>query len=310
MTSRERVHACLQRQPADRVPIFMWFHPETTRRLGELLEIPAACVGEAMGNDVRQTWVNNNYAMEGIVHERDGEGHTDYWGISWVKEGSFNQIAALPAGRGIAARRCWPTGFPYDHLEDLLAPMAAVWPQGGEYLHRLRRLALRLRDVLAAARHGGGACWTWPRDPELADDDVRALRRFRRARWPRRPATRFPLDWLWTGDDVAGQRQHDDEPGAWRELIKPHLARVFAVGKSARPAGGLPLLRRAAADHPRPDRDRAGRAQPRAVQLPRHGPARAEARVRRAPGLHGRRGHAGAAAARHAPTRCAARPRG
>jgi len=39
-----------------------------------------------MGNDVRQAWVNNNYAMEGITHEKDGQGHTDYWGIRWVKQ--------------------------------------------------------------------------------------------------------------------------------------------------------------------------------------------------------------------------------
>jgi len=26
-----------------------------------------------------KTWVNNNYAMEGIVHEREGEWHVDFW---------------------------------------------------------------------------------------------------------------------------------------------------------------------------------------------------------------------------------------
>ena len=35
-------------------------------------------------------------------------------------------------------------------------------------------------------------------------------------------------------------------PALWRELIKPHLERVFAVGQAARSAGGLSLLRRAA----------------------------------------------------------------
>ncbi len=45
MNSRERVRAALRRQPTDRVPIYMWFHPDTARRLGELLEIPARDVG-------------------------------------------------------------------------------------------------------------------------------------------------------------------------------------------------------------------------------------------------------------------------
>ena len=29
MTSKQRVQAALRRQPVDRVPIFMWFHPDT-----------------------------------------------------------------------------------------------------------------------------------------------------------------------------------------------------------------------------------------------------------------------------------------
>jgi len=43
---------------------------------------------------------------------------------------------------------------------------------------------------------------------------------------------RFPLDWLWTGDDVASQRSLLMSPERWRTMIKPHLARVFAVGKA------------------------------------------------------------------------------
>ena len=66
MTSKERVHRALERQSTDRVPIFMWYHPQTTRRLGNLLEIPAKYVPLAMGDDIRQAWVSNNYPMEGI----------------------------------------------------------------------------------------------------------------------------------------------------------------------------------------------------------------------------------------------------
>ena len=43
---------------------------------------------------------------------------------------------------------------------------------------------------------------------------------------------RFPLDWLWAGDDVASQRSLVMSPATWRTMIKPHLARVFAVGKA------------------------------------------------------------------------------
>jgi uroporphyrinogen decarboxylase len=45
---------------------------------------------------------------------------------------------------------------------------------------------------------------------------------------------RFPLDWFWTGDDIAGQCGMMLSPESWRKLIRPHLKRVFAVGKSRR----------------------------------------------------------------------------
>jgi uroporphyrinogen decarboxylase len=43
---------------------------------------------------------------------------------------------------------------------------------------------------------------------------------------------RFPLDWLWSGDDVASQRSLLMSPDAWRALVKPHQKRVFDVGKA------------------------------------------------------------------------------
>jgi uroporphyrinogen-III decarboxylase len=54
MTSKQRVHAALRRQPVDRVPVFMWYHPATLRALGRRLEIPPAAVPEALGDGIRQ----------------------------------------------------------------------------------------------------------------------------------------------------------------------------------------------------------------------------------------------------------------
>jgi uroporphyrinogen decarboxylase len=48
---------------------------------------------------------------------------------------------------------------------------------------------------------------------------------------------RFPLDWLWTGDDVASQRSLMMSVDTWRRMIKPHLERAFDVGKKH----GLPI---------------------------------------------------------------------
>ncbi|MEK6757127.1 MAG: hypothetical protein AABZ02_13320, partial [Bacteroidota bacterium] len=125
MTPKERVHAALERKPVDRVPIFMWFHPETTHRLAKLLDIPSCFVAEVMGNDIRQTWVSNNYAMEGIVHEHEGEWHDDFWGVRWERVGYFNQITSFPL-EGATRERVLAYEFPSNHREELLMQMSPV----------------------------------------------------------------------------------------------------------------------------------------------------------------------------------------
>ncbi|NLG27041.1 MAG: methyltransferase [Chloroflexi bacterium] len=229
MNSKERVQAALRRQPVDRVPIFMWFHPETTAWLARWLELPPADVGEAFGNDIRQAWVSNNYAMEGIVHARDGDGHTDAWGIRWVKSGPFNQIVHSPLAAADRAKAL-AYEYPYDQFDALLANMEPVVngadrffvgcdvsPCLFEMLCRVRGMEQTLTDLAA--------------DRPLADEMLRRAARFALT-LEREACGRFPLDMLWTGDDVGGQQGMVMSPRTWRELIKPHLARILAVGKA------------------------------------------------------------------------------
>ena len=39
MNAKSRVHAALRREPVGRVPVWVWFHPDTTRRLSEWLQV-------------------------------------------------------------------------------------------------------------------------------------------------------------------------------------------------------------------------------------------------------------------------------
>jgi uroporphyrinogen decarboxylase len=206
----------------------MWFHPDTARRLGDLLEIPSGRVGAIMGDDVRQAWVGNNHAMEGIVHERDGETHVDAWGVEWIKSGPFNQIRRSPL-QDASPEQIRGYRFPYARIDPLLSNMAAaaaladrhfigcdVSPCLFEMTCRLRGMENALLDLAA------GAAPT--RLLERAGAFCLAL--------ARAACQRFPLDWLWTGDDVGGQRAMLVSPQCWRALIRPHLEPIFAVGKA------------------------------------------------------------------------------
>jgi len=132
MTSKERVHRALERQSTDRVPIFMWYHPQTTRRLGRLLEIPGKYIPLAMGDDIRQAWVSNNYPMEGIVHEHDGESHVDDWAIEWTRIDGFNQISKYPLGDA-DGRQLLQYKFPFDRIEPLIDLMKPVMQLKNDY---------------------------------------------------------------------------------------------------------------------------------------------------------------------------------
>lgn len=234
MTRRERVQAAFERRPADRVPIFMWFHPSTTFHLARLLEIRPEDVGEAMGNDIRQTWVNNNFAMEGIVHEREGESHTDFWGIEWTKGGAFNQISSYPLG--IAPRgEVLGYHFPEERQSDLLAQMEPIvrdregWFIGCDVSPCVFEMYWRLRGMEnTLAEMGEDPALTSVMFGRCADFAVQLAEE---------ACKRFHLDWLWTGDDVASQQSLLMSPAMWRSQIKPHLRRVFDVGNRH----GLPV---------------------------------------------------------------------
>ncbi len=234
MKSADRVRAAIDRTPADRIPIFMWFQPESANKLASYLDVPVEYLEEALGDDIRQTWVNNNQAMEGVVHEHDGQRHDDQWGIRWVRSYGFNQIERFPL-KGAAEENVLSYRFPEEHVEELMVPMAETAGLSGEYFlgcdvspcafemyWRLRGLDDALADIAMNERLAErmlGKCVDF--SIKLSQIAIE----------------RFDLDWLWTGDDVAYQQGMMISPDHWRRLIKPHLARVFGVGIDA----GLPV---------------------------------------------------------------------
>ena len=272
MTSKERVTAAMNRQPVDRIPIFMWFHPGTMRMLAGLLEIPASEVGGVMGNDVCQRWVAHNHAMEGIVHDHDGEGHTDYWGVAWERVDGFNQITHYPL-RGASDAEIDAYPFPHDKIPDLLSNMDAIGCQKSEVgcqksevrgqksevrgqksevrgqKSEVKRTSDFSSDLFVGCDVSPCAFEFWGRlfgmeDAmyQVADAAPEFLRFVKRStdfmvELSEGACQRYALDWFWTGDDVGGQRGMMMGPEMWRDLVKPELARVFDVGRRH----GLPI---------------------------------------------------------------------
>lgn len=229
MNSKQRVHAALNRQPVDRVPIFMWYHPVTAKQLGRLLEIPANRVSEVMGDDVKQTWVANNHAMEGIVHEHEGEGHVDDWGLEWKKVDKFNQIVFSPL-ENATREQSLDYQFPYDKIDQLLANMEKIVPYSEEYFIGCDT-SPNLFEMVCRLRGMENALLDFISDKKLTIDLLQKCEEFS-IELSTKACERFPLDWLWFGDDVGGQNSMMMNPDLWRELIKPRLQNIIKVGKS------------------------------------------------------------------------------
>jgi len=228
MNSKERVYKALKREAVDRVPVFMWFHPQTNERLAKLLDIPPQYVAEAMGDDIRQCQVGNNWAMEGITHERDGDGHVDIWGIEWVKQGDFNQIAKYPLANA-SKEQIAEYNFPADKIEELLNLMAPaselkdnyfigcdVSPCVFEMYWRLRGLENGMMDLITM--------------PELAGELLKRSADFA-IELSQKACEKYDLDWLWLGDDAGSQDSMLMNPDTWRNMIKPLLKKNVDVGK-------------------------------------------------------------------------------
>jgi len=228
MTPKERVHSALQRKPTDRVPIFMWYHPQTSKRLAKLLEIPAEYVSLAMGDDIRQRWVSNNYAMEAIVHERDGQSHVDEWGIEWTRTHGFNQISKYPLADA-GEKQVLNYRLPLDQIDslvDLMKPIMKfkddyfigcdVSPCVFEMYWRLRGMEKTLMEMIL--------------NPDLTAKMLKRSTEFSIA-LSEAACQRFALDWLWLGDDAAGQHSMLMSPDTWRRMVKPFLKQNADVGK-------------------------------------------------------------------------------
>jgi uroporphyrinogen decarboxylase len=146
-----------------------------------------------------------------------------------VKEGDFNQAVSFPLADA-SPEEVAAYEFPYDRIEELLGNMipvagqadtlfigADVSPCAFEMYWRLRGMEAAILDM-AAAPDAAGALLSKCAGFAVALSE--------------KSCARFPLDWLWTGDDVGGQHGMIMSPDMWRGMVKPHLKRVVDVGKA------------------------------------------------------------------------------
>ena len=163
MTPKQRVHAALRREPADRVPVFMWFHPETARHLAERAGDSRRCRrrgdGRRRAHDLGEQQLRHGRHRP---RERRGRARRSL-GRALGEGGRVQPASAFPLA-GALARRCSRTGFPRTAGLPPAPDGPACWPQKEKYFIGC--------DVSRASSRCTGGCaawrtpsWTWPAIP-------------------------------------------------------------------------------------------------------------------------------------------------
>jgi uroporphyrinogen decarboxylase len=153
----------------------------------------------------------------------------DFWGVEWVKIGPFNQIRRSPL-QDACREEILGYEYPYDCVDRLLANMEPIVARAKEFYIGCD-VSPCLFEMVCRLRGMENAILDLAADPELAEAMLERAETFAR-HIAEAACERFALDWLWTGDDVGGQRAMIMSPQCWRERIRPRLARIFDVGKS------------------------------------------------------------------------------
>jgi uroporphyrinogen decarboxylase len=260
LTTKERVRRALWRQPVDHLPVQTNYTGGMGRKLAAhfrcaLKELPAK--------------LNNHLLRVDVAHpprlSADGKSSFDWWGAGWgtETEGYWHAVAPLTHATDL-------TAFPWPDPQTpglLLEAERTLAADGGQHfvvpnfgfalferawsLRGFDQLLMDLVDrpewveelldkitdiqVLLAKRfvalgdHHPVDCAESPSDRELPQKAARQ----------RRPtAVTKGIDGGYFGDDYGAQRGLLFSPKLWRQLIKPRLARMFAVFRDA----GLPVI--------------------------------------------------------------------
>lgn len=220
---KERTRRALLRQTVDRLPVQTNFTPAMGRKLAEFFGVTPRDLPARLDNHLLR--VDLSYPKRPGT---DGESALDWWGAGWSTEteGYWHTHAPLAQTTDLAAFG-WPDPDAPDLLAEAEQMMAAdqgrhfVVPNFGfalfERAWSLRGFDTLLMDMVLET------AWVEDLLERITDIQVRLARRY----------VALGVDGGYFGDDYGAQRAMLFSPEMWRKLIKPRLARMFAVFREA-----------------------------------------------------------------------------
>jgi uroporphyrinogen decarboxylase len=228
MSRKERVLRTLRRESVDRLPTQCNYTPAMGRLLAAHFGVSKEELPQRLGNHLLRVDVDHAGRIS-----PDGSTKFDWWGAGWDThtEGYWHSFAPLKDSLDLDGYS-WPD--PHDPallgkaVQAIAGPGADAFiaPNLGMCLFErawsLRGFDALLMDMLDRTE------WVEELLDRITSIQVALARRFVRA----------GVDGGYFGDDYGAQRAMLFSPRLWRRLIKPRLARMFAVFAEA----GLPVI--------------------------------------------------------------------
>lgn len=218
----------LRREPLDQLPVQTNYTSAMGRRLADHFGVPLTQVPECLGNHLLRVDVS----FQKPTNE-DGSVEYDWWGAGWDTrtEGYWHSFSPLASSLDLDAY-AWPDP---DAPELLAAAARAIERDGAEYFVA-PNLGMCLFERAWSLRGFDALLMDMADRPEWVEDlldriteiQVRLARSYVAA----------GVDGGYFGDDYGAQRSMLFSPRMWRRLMKPRLARMFAVFTDA----GLPVI--------------------------------------------------------------------
>jgi uroporphyrinogen decarboxylase len=228
LTPKQRMRRAIWRQPVDRLPVQTNYTGTLAAKLAGHFQCAIADLPARFDNHLLRVDVNQAPRLSD-----DGLISYDWWGAGWgtATEGYWHAAAPMADATDLDAFP-WPDPDAASLLDKAAAAIAAdadrhfVVPNFGFALFE-RAWSLRGFDEFLMDL----AC-----EPEWAADLLDRITEIQTTLARRFVA--LGVDGGYFGDDYGAQKSLLFSPALWRQLIKPRLARMFAVFRDA----GLPVI--------------------------------------------------------------------
>lgn len=228
LTPKERARRALSREPVDRLPTQCNYTALMGKKLADYFKIPLCELPARLDNHLLRVDV----AGPKCLRSEHGRTEYDWWGAGWSTEteGYWHAFAPLADSNDLA-HFLWPDPDAPHLLDDAATSMDAhrqlfVVPNIGMCLFErawsLRGFDRLLVDMIEMPD------WVEHLLDRITEIQVRLAKRF----------VEIGVDGGYFGDDYGAQHSMLFSPRLWRRLIKPRLARMFAVFQDA----GLPVI--------------------------------------------------------------------